>query len=225
MSLVLYSHPLASFCHKVLIALYENATPFEARSVDLSDEKSSAELQAYWPVGKIPVLRDQTRERTIPETSIILEYLDEYHPGKIQLIPRDPELRLEMRLWDRFFDCYVQVPMQKVVADRLRPSEQRDAYGVQEAKAALKTAYDMLDRHIGDRMWAIGDSFSMADCAAAPALFYAQTIVSFEKHPHVAAYFDRLASRPSFARVIDEARPHFVNYPLRDSLPERFLTK
>lgn len=222
MSLVLYFHPLASFCHKVSIALYESGAAFEPRLVDLADTASSAELFAHWPVGKIPVLRDNARERTIPETSVIIEYLDEYYPGKTPLLPKDAELRLETRLWDRFFDLYVHVPMQKVVADRLRPNDRRDAFGVEEAKAALKTAYDILDRHVGDRMWAIGDSFSMADCAAAPALFYAQCALPLDKHPHVAAYLDRLTTRPSYARVLEEAKPYFVHFPLRESLPERF---
>ena len=223
MALVLYYHPLASFCHKVLLALYENETPFEARHVDLGDESSSAEMLSFWPVGKIPVLRDERRQRTVPETSIIIEYLVQYYPGRAPLLPVDPELALEARLWDRFFDQYVSVPMQKLVGDRLRPSGSEDPAGVEEAEATLRRAYDLAERQLRSRTWAIGEGFSMADCAAAPALFYADIVLPFsQSHPSLAAYFERLVARPSFARVLDEARPYFPLFPLRDRIPARF---
>lgn len=223
MALVLYYHPLASFCHKVLLALYENETAFEARLVDLGDERSSAEVLSFWPVGKIPVLRDERRQRTVPETSIIIEYLAQHYPGRAPLVPADPELALEARLWDRFFDQYVSAPMQKLVGDRLRPSGSGDPAGVEEAKATLRRAYDLAERQLTSRTWAIGDVFSMADCAAAPALFYADIALPFSAdHPRLAAYFERLVARPSFARVLREARPYFELFPLRERLPARF---
>lgn len=225
MSLVLYLHPLASFCHKVLLALYENETPFEARVVDLADPESTAELLAQWPVGKIPVLHDRARGRTVPETSIILEYLAQHYPGPVALLPADPELALQARLWDRFFDLYVQAPMQKIVVDRLRPAGGNDPHGVAEAEATLRTAYAMLERQLQTGPWAIGPTFSMADCAAAPALFYGHIAVPFEREQQaLSAYFERLLARPAFARVLREARPYFGNFPLRDRMPARFLS-
>lgn len=225
-NLLLYIHPLASFCHKVLIALYESGTEFEPRIVDFSKEDSSAELFAYWPVGKIPLLRDRKREKTIPETSIIIEYLDEFYPGAKKLIPSDPKLALETRLWDRFFDLYISVPMQKVVLDRLRPEGQRDGLGVEEAYHTLKIAYDMVEGQLGSQIsqtWISGDSFSMADCSALPALFFADTLLSFrETHPKTTAYFDRLVGRESVKRTLIEAEPYFEFYPFQDKIPKRF---
>lgn len=226
MSLILYYHPLASFCHKVLIALYENETPFEHRLVDLANEASSAELLSFWPVGKIPVLRDEHRQQTVPETSVIIEYLAQRYPGPVPLLPADPELALQARLWDRFFDLYVSVPMQKLVADHLRLNGQNDPQGVEEAKETLRRAYAIAERQLENRTWAIGDTFSLADCAAAPALFYADIVLPFSaSHPKTAAYFNRLVERPSFARTLEEARPYFHMFPLRDDIPKRFLDK
>lgn len=223
-ALTLYYHPLASFCHKVLVALYENGTPFEARFVDLADPGSSAEMLSFWPVGRFPVLRDERRGETVPETSIIIEYLDRHHPGPARLVPADPDRAREVRLWDRVFDLYVQAPMQRIVGDRLRPEERRDALGVEEARRALATAYEVIERQLAGKPWVCGDDFTMADCAAAPALFYADTVCPFSPtHPRLAAYFERLAARPSFARVLVAARPYFPNYPFRDRIPARFL--
>lgn len=224
MSLILYFHPLASYCHKVLLALYENETAFEGRIVDLADQAASAEFFAVWPLGKMPVLRDSYRDRTVPETSIIIEYLDRHYPGLAPLMPGDPELRLQARLWDRFFDLYVSTPMAKIVTDRIRPGGQNDPFGVEEAKAMLQAAYSMIERQTTDNRWAIGDAFSIADCAAAPALFYAEAVLPFsQNHARVAAYFDRLSARPSFQRTIEAARPYFDLFPYRDAIPERFL--
>jgi glutathione S-transferase len=222
-TLTLYYHPLASFCHKVLIALYENATPFRPVIVDLADDASSAEMLSYWPVGKFPVLRDEARGQTVPETSIIIEYLDDHHPGPAPMLPADRELAREARLWDRFFDLYVMTPMSKIVTDRLRPAGRGDAIGVEEARRMLDRAYDLAEQRLAGRTWAIGDQFSLADCAAAPALFYADIAHPFAAdHPHLAAYFERLVARPSFARCLLEARPYFVSFPLRDRMPARF---
>lgn len=224
MSLTLYYHPLASFCHKVLVALYESGRPFEARFVDLADEASSAELLSFWPGGKIPMLRDAARDKTVPETSIIIEYLDRHHRGAVVLIPDDPDLALEARLWDRFFDLYVSAPMQTIVLDRLRPEANRDALSVEQAKASLEKAYALADAHLTRRTWATGDRFTLADCAAAPALFYADMVAPFSRgHSNLAAYFERLLARPSFARVLVEARPYFHLFPLREQIPARFL--
>jgi glutathione S-transferase len=173
MSLNLYFHPLSSFCQKVLIAFYENDTPFEPHIIDLADEASSAKLKAIWPMGRFPVLRDEANDRTVPESSIIIEYLAQNYPGRTQLVPAGAELARETRLHDRFYDLYVNVPMQKFVADKLRPPGQGDSYGVEQAKTLLQTAYGMIEQQMATKTWAMGDAFSMADCAAAPALFYA----------------------------------------------------
>ncbi|MFS8148194.1 glutathione S-transferase family protein [Rhizobium sp. BR 249] len=223
MSLVFYGHPLASFCHKVLIALYENATPFENRLVDLSDEASRADLFRFWPIGKMPLLRDEARDSTIPETTIIIEYLDHYYPGPVPLLPLEIDRALQVRLWDRFFDHYVQVPMQTLVSHRRRPEGTADEIEMAACRGTLATAYAMIEKQLGESPWITGEAFTMADCAAGPALFYAETLVPFsEEQPKLRAYYDRLLARPSFARALEEARPYFKFYPYHDRLPARF---
>jgi glutathione S-transferase len=212
MSLKLYFHPLSSFCHKVLIALYETGTPFEPRIVDLMGEAS--EYRKIAPLGKIPVLRDEAKNRTIPETSIIIEYLAQHYPGKTQLFPTDRDLCRQMRLCDRIYDLYVNVPMQNIVADRLRPADKKDPFGVDQARTLLKTSLDMIEHDMAGDRWAVGDGFTMADCAAAPALFYADMMQPFRAtHTKTAAYLDRLMERPSYARVLKEAEPYFAMVP------------
>jgi glutathione S-transferase len=214
MSLKFFFHPLASFCHKVLIALYENGTPFEPHVVDLGNEASTAAFKKLWPVGKMPVLRDDARDRTIPESSIIIEYLAQHYPGPTELIPEDADLALQTRLRDRFYDLYVHEPMQKIVGDKLRPAGKTDPHGVEAAKAQLRMSYGMIDEEMATRTWAMGDAFSLADCAAAPPLFYANKLMPFgESHRNVAAYFERLAKRPSFARALVEAEPYMKFFP------------
>ena len=214
MSLKLYFHPLSSFCQKALVALYENDTPFEPEIVDLFDAKSSATLKAIWPIGRFPVLRDEANDRTVPESSIIIEYLDQHYPGRTQLVPADAERARQMRLQDRFYDLYVNVPMQKVVTDKLRPAGQNDPHGVEAARALLHTACDMIEREMAAKTWAMGDAFSMADCAAAPALFYANMVTPLgNTYPNAAAYLGRLMDRPSFARALKEAQPYLAMVP------------
>src|SRR4051812_33788493 len=159
MSLTLYFHPLSSFCQKALVALYENDTPFEPRIVNLMDETSASELKKIWPIGRFPVLRDNARDCTVPESSIIIEYLAQHYPGGVALVPTDPELARQTRLRDRFFDLYVNVPMQKVVTDRLRPAGRNDPHGVEEAKRLLQTALGMINQDMATRNWALGDTF------------------------------------------------------------------
>ncbi len=214
MTLKLYFHPLSSFCQKALTALYENGTPFEPIIVDLFNETSSAEFRKIWPIGKFPVLRDDVRDRTVPESSIIIEYLAQHYPGKTQLVPADAELARQTRLRDRFFDLYLNVPMQKVVTDKLRPAGKNDPYGVEEATTLLQTAIGMIDQDMGNKTWAMGDGFSMADCAAAPPLFYANMLMPFgTTHKNAARYLDRLMERPSFARAVKEAQPYLKLMP------------
>jgi glutathione S-transferase len=223
MTLTLYFHPLASYCHKVLIALYESGTKFETHVVDFGDAAATTRFKALWPIGKIPVLRDESRGRTVPETTIIIEYLQQHYPGPRPLLPADADARLEARHWDRFFDLYVSGPMQTIVGDHFRPDGAKDAQGVAAAIATLKTAYGMIDRQMADRRWAIGEDFSIADCAAASALFFVETLLPFSKtHPNLAAYFERLVDRPSFARVLAEAKPYFHFYPFQDRIAARF---
>jgi len=214
MSLQLYFHPFASFCQKVLVALYENDVPFEPHVVDLGDEASSAEFKRIWPIGKFPVLRDGAKARTIPESSMIIEYLARHYPGKTELIPNDADLAWETRLRDRFYDLYVNVPMQKIVTDRIRPAGRSDPHGVEEARSLLRTAYGLIDREMETRTWAIGGEFTMADCAAAPAMYYANLVMPFgDTHRNAAAYLGRLMERPSFARVVEEAKPYRALFP------------
>jgi glutathione S-transferase len=223
-TLTLFYHPLASFCHKVLVALYEAGTPFDGRIVDLASPGDHARFLDLWPVGKMPVLHDSGRDATIPESSIIVEYLDRHYPGAAPMLPADPDQRLESRLWDRFFDLHVQDPMQRIVFDRLRPRDQKSPAGVAEAEQRLASAYDMIESRMAGREWAAGDTFSLADCAAAPALFFAGIIVPFGSgHVALGAYFERLLERPSFRRVLVEAQPYFEHFPFRDRMPDRFL--
>ena len=214
MTLKLYYHPLSSFCQKVLIALYENDTPFEPQLVDLGNQAARAEFLKVWPVGKFPVLRDTAKDQTVPESTVIIEYLGQHYPGRTRFLPADPDRAWQTRLCDRFYDLYVHDPMQKVVGDRLRPAANKDLYGVEQAKARIETAYGIINEDMGTKTWAMGDAFSMADCAAAPALFYANLVVPIgDTHKNVATYFGRLMERPSFARAVAEAKPYFSMFP------------
>jgi glutathione S-transferase len=220
MALILFYHPLASFCHKVEIALYENGTPFVPEIIRHDLPSDRAALLEAWPVGKMPVLRDEERALTIPESSLVIEYLDTHYPGPHRLLPGDVDQALQARLWDRFFDNYVQVPMQKHVADRMRAPEQRDALGVTEAAATLDTAYRMLEAHLEGRTWMLGEAFSIADCAAAPALFYAGVVHPFPPEAvRIRAYFDRLMARGSVRRTYEEAIPFIQYFPYRAQMP------
>ncbi|MBC7983948.1 MAG: glutathione S-transferase family protein [Candidatus Obscuribacterales bacterium] len=214
MSLKFYFHPLSSFCHKVLIALYENDTPFERHIVDLGSETSRAEFLRIWPIGKFPVLHDEERDQIVPESSIIIEYLDQRYPGQVKLIPVDAGVAREMRMRDRFFDLYVNASMQKIVTDKLRPAGQNDFFGVEQAKAQLQTALAIIDQDMSDKTWVMGEAFTMADCAAAPGLFYADMVMPFGvKFKNATAYLRRLMQRPAYERVLKEAEPYFALVP------------
>jgi glutathione S-transferase len=222
MALTLHYHPLSSHCWKPLIALAENGTPFEARQVNLGDPAERAAYAALWPTAKIPLLVDG--ERVVPETSIQIEYLDRRHPGRVRLLPDDFEAQLRVRLWDRLFDCYVMDPMQRYIAQQLRPQAERDAKALAAAVEALGQAYDLIESRRDDAAWAAGEDFSMADCSAAPALFYATTIRPLTaQHARLGAYLERLLARPSVWQTIVQARPFFHFYPLHHALPARFL--
>jgi glutathione S-transferase len=213
-TLQLYFHPLSSFSQKVLIALYENGTPFEPHILNFQDEASRREFLELWPIGKFPVLKDETRDWMVPETSIIIEYLDHHYPGPTRFIPLDPDLARQMRLRDRFFDLYIDAQMQKIVGDRLRAEGQHDPFGVDDAERLLSTALDLVDDAMKSKQFAAGEEFSMADCAAAPALWYANELQPLaDKHPNAHAYLERLMARPSFARVLREAEPYLHLFP------------
>jgi glutathione S-transferase len=214
MSLTLHYHPLSSYCHKVLVALYENGAPFTPHLVELQKQESREAFLKLWPVGKFPVLHDDARGETVPESSIIIEYLDRHYPGRTRLIPDDRDLAWRVRLRDRFYDLYIHQPMQAIVGDRLRPADSKDPFGVEQARARMRTAFDIADAEMATRTWAAGESFGLADCSACPALFYADLVLPFaDTHKHLAAYFARLKARPSFARVIEEAKPYFHLFP------------
>lgn len=222
MALTLYFHPLSSCCHKVLVALYELGTPFEPHFLNLGDERQRADFLALWPTGKMPLLVDG--DRVVPETSFIIEHLARHHapPGQ-QLLP-DGDAGVEIRLMDRLSDLYVMQPLQAIVGDRLRAEADRDPIAVDKARATLGMAYGLIEQRLADRTWLAGEHFSLADCAAAPALFYASTLVPLPaEHRRLADYFERLMQRPSVARVIEEAQPYFQFYPYREAIPARFL--
>ncbi|MFT3931890.1 MAG: glutathione S-transferase family protein [Spongiibacteraceae bacterium] len=213
MSLKLYAHPFSSYSQKVLIALYENNTPFEFQQINHDDPKILTELEALWPFKRFPVLVDG--DRALIESTVILEYLDQHYPGKTRLIPADADAALEARFMDRFFDNDIMAPAQKFVADALRPADKRDPYGVEQAKRQLDIAYAWLDSKLVGREWAIGAQFTIADCAASPSLFYADWVHRIpEKFANVIAYRKRLLARPSFARAVDEARYFRPFFPL-----------
>jgi glutathione S-transferase len=216
MSLTLYAHPFAAYCWKVLIALYENATPFGYKVV--GDEAGWAELERFWPIRKFPALRDG--DATIVESSIIVEYLMRRHPGPAPMLPADGDAALQVRFLDRFFDNYLMTPMQTLVADRMRGAGERDAKGVAAAHALLDTAYGWLEERLRPGAWGCAGAFSLADCAAAPALFYADWVHPVaERFVQVRAYRARLLARQSVARVVDEARPFRQFFP--GGAPER----
>ena len=224
MTLHLYYHPFSSYCQKVMIALHERQLPYEAHLVDLGDARSKAEFAAFWPYAKFPVLNDDSGRITLPESTVIIEYIDTLPSPAPYLLPEDPAHLRAIHLLDRVLDNYVQTPMQKIVGDRLRPEAQRDPYGVGEARALLDTTYRWLEGRIV-QTYLSGPDFTLADCAAAPALFYAQKVAPFrDDYPKLSAYLDRLLERPSFRRCLDEARPfreYFPSEPTDAEWPER----
>ncbi|HEY3699519.1 MAG TPA: glutathione S-transferase family protein [Spongiibacteraceae bacterium] len=213
MSIKLYAHPFSSYCQKVLIALYENNTPFEYRFLAHDDALIMAELEQLWPFKRFPVLVDG--DYAVRESSIIIEYLAQHYPGTVSLIPNDARAALDVRFMDRFFDNYIMTPMMKIVADSIRAENARDRCGVDDAKKMLDTAYAWLDKRMAAREWAASEAFSLADCAAAPALFYADWSHRIPtEFTNVLAYRQRLLDRPAFARAVDEARPYRPLFPL-----------
>lgn len=209
----LYGHPFSSYTQKALIALYESDAPFESLNLSPDNPDVYAEFARRWPIRKFPLLVD--RERQVMEATSIIEYLAVHHPGPSRLIPADADAAIEVRMLDRFFDNYINGPQQRIVFDQLRPEAHRDPYGVNEARNALETAYAWLDQRMAGREWAAGDTFSLADCAAAPALFYADwTHAIGEQFLNVHAYRARLLKRPSFARCVEGGRPYRPLFPL-----------
>ena len=211
MTLEFFAHPFSSYCQKALIAFYENDVPFTYRM--LEDPGVGEAFAALWLMKRFPILREG--ERVVLEASVIIEYLQVRHPGPVKLIPEDPDLALEARMLDRVFDNYVMTPQGKFVYDSLRPADQRDALGVDEARTMLDTSYTWLDERMQGRTWAVGETFTLADCAAAPALFYADwTYPIPEACTALKAYRRRLLERASFARAVNEARPFRHYFPL-----------
>ena len=214
MTLVLYQHPFASYCQKVLIALYELDLPFDSRLVE--GDEGRAELARLWPMAGMPVLRDEDADLTVPESTTIIEYLDGLGAGGPTLIPAGAGEALQARLWDRFGDHHLSTPMQKIVGDQLRPEGRGDPEGVAEARRRLDTAYGVLDSRLADRPWAGGATFTVADCAIFPALFYTRAIHRWDAgaHANITRYYRDLVARPSVARVVEEARPFRPLFPL-----------
>ena len=210
MSLTLYAHPFAAYCWKVLIALYENGTPFTYRVIE--DATGWSELEALWPIKKFPLLRDGPA--VVVESSIIIEHLMLHHPGSARLMPENVDAALKARFMDRFFDNYVMTPMQKLVLDRMRADGERDPKGVADARILLDVAYGWLDKQIQPRAWAAGAEFTLGDCAAAPALFYADWVHPISDRFAVArAYRSQVLARPSVARTVNEAQPYRKLFP------------
>jgi glutathione S-transferase len=223
---ILYAHPFSSYCQKVLTALYENATPFTLRQLDKDGTAPMEELAARWPLKRFPMLVD--REETVVEATIIIEHLQLAYPGRQVLIPQDSRKALPVRMMDRFFDNYIMTPVQTIVLNHCRAEGDRDPTGVAGAREMLETAYRWIDGRLatateaadGREIWAAGAQFSLADCAAAPSLFYADWVKEIDdRFPHLRAYRARLLGRPSYARCVDEARPYRQFFPL--PVPDR----
>ncbi|TFI56904.1 glutathione S-transferase family protein [Sphingomonas parva] len=213
MTLALYAHPFSSYCQKALIALYENDIRFEFRLIEPDQPEVLRDFAALWPIGRFPILTDGGR--LVVEATSIIEHLHVHHPGPVRLLPDDLEAGVEVRMLDRIFDNYVMTPMQKVVGDALRAPEERDPKGVADARAMLDTIYPWLNAALAGREWAAGADFSLADCAAAPALFYADWVQPLpEALTDLRAYRGRLLARASFARAVNEARPYRAYFPL-----------
>jgi glutathione S-transferase len=210
--LELFAHPFSSYCWKVLIPLYENDTPFTYRILERDYPENGAEFARLWPIGKFPLLVNDGRP--VMESSVIIEHLQRHHPGPVRFIP-DGDAALEVRMLDRIFDNHVMNQMNRVVADALRGPERHDPIEVEQAKVALQKVYAWLDDWLAGRQWAAADMFSLADCAAAPALFYADWVDRIpEGLANLRAYRARLLARPSVARAVDEARPYRPYFPL-----------
>ncbi len=213
MALDLYAHPFSSFCQKALIALYEAETPFTLKMLDEQHPENVAALKAAWPFGRFPALRDG--DQWVMEATCIVEHLDVFHPGPERMIPDDRDAALEVRFLDRVFDNDVSGQQQALIYNALRPESSRDAYGEARAKEKLEVAYAWLDELLKGRRWAVGEPFTLADCAAGPALFYAHWTHPIDaRFETLLAYRKRLMARPSFARAIEEARPYRDYFPL-----------
>lgn len=210
--LQLFAHPFSSYCQKVLIALWADETPFEYRLLEQAHPENFAEVQRRWPFGKFPLLIDD--DETVVETTAIIEHLQAKHSGPNRWIP-DGDAGRRTRFLDRFFDLYVMTNMQKAGNDILRPEDSRDAYGVEKARAELRLAYDWLESNLGQGPWAIGDTFTLADCAAAPSLFYADWLEEIgPERPRLRDYRARLLAHPPVARAVDEGRPYRHYFPM-----------
>ncbi len=224
-----YHHPLSSYCQKVSIALAELGVEHERHIVNLGDPGERAAFVAKWPTAKIPLLVDLQRDLVIPETSIQIEYLDRHALEGRSLFPSGRggaalDADLQARLWDRLMDCYLMTPMQQIVGDRLRPQDQRDALGVSRARDVIAGSYQMMESRLAESRWLGGEDFSIADCSAFPALWYANTLQAIgSETPHLLAYFRRLLERPSVQAALAEARPWLKYYPYAESVPAEFL--
>jgi glutathione S-transferase len=212
MALTLYLHPLSSYCHKALIAFYENAIAFTPEVVNLADPASRDNFRKVWPMAKFPVLRDDSRNQVIPESTSIIEYLERHYPGPVTLVPQDDaELAAQVRATDRFYDLHVHNNMQQIVGDKLRPADGHDPIGLKEAKERLGLALGIAEEQMATRKWACGDVFSMADCAAGPPLFFINKMMPLTRH--LKNYLERLTQRPSYARALREAEPFMQYFP------------
>lgn len=218
MSLSLYGHPFSSYTQKVLIAMYENEIRFDFRHLGPDTPEHTQEWLARWPLRKFPLLVDDGR--SIVETSIIIEYLQLTHPGPVRLLPAEPLVALDVRFLDRFFDLHVMSPVQHAVTGALSGDPAKREDGLRFASEKLELAYAWLEQQLAGKTWAAGEAFTLADCAAAPSLFYADwTHPIAEAFPVLRAYRRRLLARPSFRRAVEEARPYRPLFPL--GAPER----
>ncbi|WP_138380640.1 glutathione S-transferase family protein [Luteithermobacter gelatinilyticus] len=202
----LYYNPISSYCQKVLIAFYEKGLSFDPQTVDLRDKLAAANYRKVHPLGKLPLLITN-QGRKIPESSIIIDYLDANYLTGCRLIPSDLEMARNARLKDRMYDLYLNDPTTTLLFELQKSPDKRDPTILLKSRETLNIMYDQMDRDLHDHSWANGQDFSLADCAAAPALFYAQRVHPFTHHPEIKAYFSRLMGRPSLQKVMGQAEP------------------
>ena len=213
MTIALYGHPFSSYTQKALIDFYENGLPFEFKMIGPEAPENFDCLRRAWSLAKFPMVEEGGTN--VFESTSIIEYLDVKHPGSVRLIPDDKDAAIEARMLDRVFDNYVMTPMNAIVRDALRAPEDRQASSVTEARSQLEAIYGWLDQRMASRTWAIGDAFTLADCAAAPSLFYADWAHPFPPAlVHLRSYRQRLLARPSYDRANNEARPYRHYFPL-----------
>ena len=201
----LYYHPLSTYCQKVLVAIHEKGARYKPHIVDLMNPESRDEYRELYPMGKVPLIV-LNHGPLIPESSIIIEYLDGL--GGPRMISTDPDVARKTRFKDRFIDLYLSDSVGTLFFENRKPAEAQDAQKIETSRYRIKAAYDFLEYEISDQTWANGEDFSMSDCAAAAALLYAPDVAPYDDYPSISSYAERLSARDSVRQAREEAAPY-----------------